>query len=268
MICSCRCGQTSQAPERYKRLLNESLTLGWVANTRLASGLTSIIAQNILVFFQEISYTCSLIDREMRRTDRADELKKSLIETRTSQTHVGKYLCERVMKLVETRRPKLLRCFEQLIYHNCSNLSRPTLSYGQCDTVPVGDESRFACDFPGCDKSYKFKSGVRVHKLNHNPKEVYTCTWPGCTKSFVRDYNSKLHLEYTGIAVQEMTRQWMSRGLHRNLAPCFPCMISKTLAAVSIIPLRELINKGGLNPLSDLGMDTLADITANPCHRQ
>ncbi|KAK9429742.1 hypothetical protein V1505DRAFT_147484 [Lipomyces doorenjongii] len=56
-------------------------------------------------------------------------------------------------------------------------------------------EERFACEFPGCGKSYKYKTSLKVHLRSHDPEKLYTCTVPGCTKSFTRSYLCRRHVE-------------------------------------------------------------------------
>ncbi|KAK9372954.1 zinc-binding loop region of homing endonuclease-domain-containing protein, partial [Lipomyces chichibuensis] len=83
------------------------------------------------------------------------------------------------------------------------------MSNATIDTSTVRD--RFACDFPGCKKTYTRNDSLLEHQRLRasrslmdegisnatldNPERVYACTWPGCNKSFVRNKEHRLHLE-------------------------------------------------------------------------
>jgi uncharacterized Zn-finger protein len=44
----------------------------------------------------------------------------------------------------------------------------------------------YICQFPDCNKSFQRSEHLSRHKLNHNPKKIFSCNNPGCDKTFVR----------------------------------------------------------------------------------
>jgi len=50
----------------------------------------------------------------------------------------------------------------------------------------IGPKRVFNCLFPGCGKSFKFRSEIKRHLTIHSTKRFYHCSFPGCTKAFKR----------------------------------------------------------------------------------
>ena len=44
----------------------------------------------------------------------------------------------------------------------------------------------YLCQFPDCNKSFQRSEHLSRHKLNHNPKKIFSCSHIGCDKTFVR----------------------------------------------------------------------------------
>lgn len=44
----------------------------------------------------------------------------------------------------------------------------------------------YLCHFAGCNKSFQRSEHLSRHKLNHNPKKIFSCYHTGCDKTFVR----------------------------------------------------------------------------------
>ena len=78
---------------------------------------------------------------------------------------------------------RVFRHQRALIYHMSSAHSRKT----------------FACDWPECQYTSKFKSNVNVHQAQHTVLK-YVCNWPDCGKSFA--YISRLKNHETAHSVE------------------------------------------------------------------
>lgn len=50
----------------------------------------------------------------------------------------------------------------------------------------AGQERRFECKHPGCEKRYSRAEHLQRHELNHAPKHIYRCELPQCGLTFVR----------------------------------------------------------------------------------
>ena len=56
--------------------------------------------------------------------------------------------------------------------------------------VDKSQERPYECDYPGCDKSYKYKHHLREHFTVHIGKSRYKCNLPGCDGKMFRDISS------------------------------------------------------------------------------
>lgn len=60
----------------------------------------------------------------------------------------------------------------------------------------------YVCQFPNCNKSFQRSEHLSRHKLNHNPKKIFSCTFPECDKTFVRHDLLIRHLKRHDMKIQ------------------------------------------------------------------
>ncbi|TID19295.1 hypothetical protein CANINC_003724 [Pichia inconspicua] len=70
----------------------------------------------------------------------------------------------------------------------------------------------YYCTYPGCDKSFQRSEHLSRHKLNHNPKTIFSCTFTGCSKTFVRHDLLNRHLKRHNEKIQKVNNDNKSNG--------------------------------------------------------
>ena len=68
------------------------------------------------------------------------------------------------------------KCSVCLKKFNTSQLLRKHMA------VHSGD--KFFCEWPGCDKVFKWRHTLRNHMNVHTQDKEFPCDWPGCNKTF------------------------------------------------------------------------------------
>lgn len=107
----------------------------------------------------------------------------------------------------------------------------------------------YICTYPGCDKSFQRSEHLSRHKLNHNPKTIFTCTFPGCAKTFVRHDLLNRHLKRHSEKIQKVNSD--SSGKNSEF---LSTVVSKNISA-----LRKKVEK----PLPPASSSTTTGISNN-----
>lgn len=80
----------------------------------------------------------------------------------------------------------------------------------------------YICQHPNCNKSFQRSEHLSRHKLNHNPKTIFTCHYPGCDKTFVRHDLLIRHLKRHDNKIQKQklntkSSEFLSKVVSNNL---------------------------------------------------
>lgn len=65
----------------------------------------------------------------------------------------------------------------------------------------------YVCQYPNCGKSFQRSEHLSRHKLNHNPKTIFTCSHAGCGKTFVRHDLLARHLKRHEIKLEKQKQE-------------------------------------------------------------
>ncbi|WP_419535734.1 C2H2-type zinc finger protein [Endozoicomonas sp.] len=66
--------------------------------------------------------------------------------------------------------------------------SKPISSTSDSFALSQSSDRPFRCDFDGCEKAFKKRSGLKTHLFIHKPISKYRCSYPECSeKSYFRD---------------------------------------------------------------------------------
>ena len=52
----------------------------------------------------------------------------------------------------------------------------------------------YRCDYPGCNRVFRFRSTFMHHLVSHSDERPYVCNYRGCTKSYKRSYDLADHI--------------------------------------------------------------------------
>lgn len=112
----------------------------------------------------------------------------------------------------------------------------------------------YHCTYPGCDKSFQRSEHLSRHKLNHNPKTIFSCTFAGCSKTFVRHDLLNRHLKRHNEKIQKVSHDGGSNGgflnsvVSKNISALKKSKMNKTPA--DNIPNASVINSYSNNNIS------------------
>lgn len=89
-----------------------------------------------------------------------------------------------------------------------NNLSTPTDTDMNSKAKHRGRKKTLAgppyiCQFPDCGKVFQRSEHLSRHKLNHNPKKIFTCNYKNCGKTFVRHDLLVRHLKRHDNKIQK-----------------------------------------------------------------
>ncbi|KAI5289868.1 hypothetical protein KEM54_003017 [Ascosphaera aggregata] len=93
----------------------------------------------------------------------------------------------------------------------------------------INPDTKYACTYAGCTKSYSRAEHLQRHRLNHEPRRIYYCSYPGCRKQFVRQDLCVRHRERHS-ALPPDCRQ-------RNDTVVIDFKAAKNYASLSHVPL-------------------------------
>ncbi|KAI8458148.1 hypothetical protein BY996DRAFT_280455 [Phakopsora pachyrhizi] len=88
--------------------------------------------------------------------------------------------------------PEIEQLTRQIPLRNLNSARNPSSKKTRSNTKGA-TEKKYACNWPGCDKSFSRPDHLSRHRLNHEPDKIYMCDQ--CPRTFVRADLLTRHLE-------------------------------------------------------------------------